>query len=167
MLMSSLPTLYRKFADSLLTVYQQFTNSLIIIGIIFLVYPFTPGSIYSTDAITTWFVARQVWTYWVLQQATLLFNSTATATRTAKKQYWIGWIIKTKNLHVHHAFLYISLPLLYDSDVNIPANLTSLIYGGRAWTQDSDFLFLFVNLDTVLWNLTPGNIRHHLANWTR
>ena len=112
-------------------------------------------------------VARQVWTYWVVKQATLLFNSTATATRKAKKQYWIGWIIKTKNLHVHHAFLYISLPVLYDSDVNISENMTSLIYGGRAWTQDNDFLFLFVNLDMVLWNLTPGKNRRHLANWTR
>ena len=148
MLTSSLPTLYRKFADSLPTVYQQFNNN----RNNFPRLPRLPPAVFiALMLFTTWFVARQVWTYLVVKQAILLFNSTATALRTAKKQYWIGWIIKTKNLHVHHAFLYISLPLLYDSDVNIPANLTSLIYGGRAWTQDSDFLFLFVNLDTVLW----------------
>ena len=39
----------------------------------------------------------------------------------------IGWIAKTPNLHVHQAFLYISLPLLHDYDVKIP-NFTS--YGG-------------------------------------
>ena len=29
----------------------------------------------------------------------------------------IGLLSKTTSLHVHHAFLYISLPLLYDYDV--------------------------------------------------
>ena len=50
MLMSSLPTLYRKFADTLLTVYQQFNNN----RNNFPRLPrLPPGSIYSTDAITT------------------------------------------------------------------------------------------------------------------
>ena len=32
----------------------------------------------------------------------------------------IGLISKTTTLHVHHAFLYISLPLLHDYDVKMP-----------------------------------------------
>ena len=35
----------------------------------------------------------------------------------------IGLISKTTILHVHHSFLYISLPSLYDYDVKMP-NLT-------------------------------------------
>ena len=40
----------------------------------------------------------------------------------------IGLLSKTTALHVHHAFLYISLPLLHDYDVKMP-NFT--FYGGR------------------------------------
>ena len=40
----------------------------------------------------------------------------------------IGLLSKTTSLHVHHAFLDISLPLLHDYDVKIP-NFT--FYGGR------------------------------------
>ena len=40
----------------------------------------------------------------------------------------IGLISKTTSLHTHHAFLYISLPLLSDNDVKMP-NFT--FYGGR------------------------------------
>ena len=32
----------------------------------------------------------------------------------------IGLLSKTTSLHVHHAFLYISLPLLHDYDVKMP-----------------------------------------------
>ena len=32
----------------------------------------------------------------------------------------IGLISKTKILHVHHAFLYISLPSMHDYDVKMP-----------------------------------------------
>ena len=35
----------------------------------------------------------------------------------------IGLLSKTTSLHVHHAFLYISLPLLHDYDVKM-ANIT-------------------------------------------
>ena len=42
-------------------------------------------------------------------------TTTATATRTAKKLQ--VFISKTTTLHVHHAFLYISLPLLHDYNV--------------------------------------------------
>ena len=40
----------------------------------------------------------------------------------------IGLISKTTTLHVHHAFLYISLPSLHDYEVKMP-NFT--FYGGR------------------------------------
>ena len=40
----------------------------------------------------------------------------------------IGLLSKTTSWHVHHAFLYISLPLLHDHDVKMP-NFT--FYGGR------------------------------------
>jgi len=40
----------------------------------------------------------------------------------------IGLLSKTTSLLVHHAFLYISLPLLHDYDVKMP-NFT--FYGGR------------------------------------
>ena len=40
----------------------------------------------------------------------------------------IGLLNETSTLHVHHAFLYISLPLLHDYDVKMP-NFT--FYGGR------------------------------------
>ena len=44
--------------------------------------------------------------------------ATATATRTAVNQeVSIG---KITTLHVHHAFLYISLPSLHDYDVKMP-----------------------------------------------
>ena len=32
----------------------------------------------------------------------------------------IGFISKTTTLHLHHAFLYISLPTLYEYDVKMP-----------------------------------------------
>ena len=40
----------------------------------------------------------------------------------------IGLLRKTRSSHVHHAFLYISLPLLHDYDVKMP-NFT--FYGVR------------------------------------
>ena len=40
----------------------------------------------------------------------------------------IGLFSKTTSLHVHHAFLYISLPLLHDYDVKMPS---FTFYGGR------------------------------------
>ena len=43
----------------------------------------------------------------------------------------IGLISKTTSLHVYHAFLCISLPLLHDYDVKMP-NFT--FYGGRKQT---------------------------------
>ena len=40
----------------------------------------------------------------------------------------IGLLRKTITLHVHHAFLYISLPSLHDYDVKMP---NCKFYGGR------------------------------------
>ena len=40
----------------------------------------------------------------------------------------IGLLSKTTSWHVHHAFLYISLPLLRDYDVKMP---DFTFYGGR------------------------------------
>ena len=59
---------------------------------------------------------------------------------------------KTTTLHVHHAFLYISLPSLHNYDVKLTG------------TYDNDFLFLFVNLAAVLYNSTPEENRKHLTN---
>ena len=55
-------------------------------------------------------------------------------------------------MHVHHAFLYISLPSLHDYDVKMPATFC----GGRE--QDKDPFFLFLNFDTVFKNSTPEKI---------
>ena len=54
----------------------------------------------------------------------------------------IGLLSKTTSLHVHHAFLYISLPLLHDYDVKMPS---FTFYGGRK-TSDDKLFFLFLNL---------------------
>ena len=40
----------------------------------------------------------------------------------------IGLLSKTTSSHVHHAFLYISLPLLHDYDVKMPS---FTVYEGR------------------------------------
>ena len=40
----------------------------------------------------------------------------------------IGLLRKTTTLHVHHAFLYISLPSLHDYDVKMP---NCIFHGGR------------------------------------
>ena len=58
-----------------------------------------------------------------------------------------------QQLHVHHAFLYISLPSLHDYDETLP-NFT--FCGEREHTTTTLF-FLFLNVDTctVLCNSTP------------
>ena len=57
----------------------------------------------------------------------------------------MGLLSKTATLHLHHAFLYISLPSLYDYDVKMP-NFT--LYGGRKQAT-SNFSFSFLNLGAV------------------
>ena len=81
-----------------------------------------------------------------------LRTTTATATRAAKKhQVKIG---KTTTLYEHRAFLYISLPSLHDYDIKLP-NFT---FSRRTGSHDNVFLFLFVNLDTLLKNSTLEKI---------
>ena len=48
-------------------------------------------------------------------------------------------------MHVHHAFLYISLPSLHDYDVKIP---DVKFCGGREH-KTTTFSFFFLNFDTV------------------
>ena len=45
-----------------------------------------------------------------------------------ERQTAIGLLSKTTSLHVHHAFLYISLPFLHDYDAKMPK---FTFYGGR------------------------------------
>ena len=63
----------------------------------------------------------------------------------------IGLITKTTILHVHHAFLYISLPSLHDYDVKMP-NFT--MYRGSTQATTKFPLSLSLNLDIVLGNST-------------
>ena len=51
----------------------------------------------------------------------------------------IGLLSKTISLHVHHAFLYISLPLLHDYEVKMPS---FTFYGGRKQAT-TNFSFSF------------------------
>ena len=79
----------------------------------------------------------------------------------------IGLLSKTTTLHVHHAFLYVSLPSLHDYHVKMPS---FTFYGGRkqARAKFSGIFFLFLNLDKLLdkalcefsWNSTPGEFAY-------
>ena len=51
----------------------------------------------------------------------------------------VGLLSKTTSLHVHHAFLYISLPLLHDYDVKMPS---FTFHGGRKQAT-TNFSFSF------------------------
>ena len=51
----------------------------------------------------------------------------------------IGWLRKTTTLHVHHAFLHISLPSLHDYDVKMP---NCKFYGGRKQATTNLFFSL-------------------------
>ena len=61
--------------------------------------------------------------------------------RLSKYRIWKATGLTT-NCHVHHAFLYIYLLSLHDYNVKVP-------YFMRSKTQDNNFLFLFLNFDTV------------------
>ena len=58
-----------------------------------------------------------------------------TTTSDVKKA--IGLLRKTISLHVHHAFLYISLPSLHDYDVKMPncnsLNLSAVLKKSTPW----------------------------------
>ena len=70
---------------------------------------------------------------------------------------------------VHHATLFISLPLLHPCDMKL-ANFSCLLYGVGAWTQHNSCLFLFLNLNTVLLDSTWENFANICQikwNWIR
>ena len=75
----------------------------------------------------------------------------------------IGLLCKTTTLHVHHAFLYISLPSLHDYDVKMP---NCKFCGGRKQATMNLF-FLSQNLSAVLNKSTPGKFAYscHCGNW--
>ena len=68
----------------------------------------------------------------------------------------IGLISKTTISHVHHAFLYISLPSLHDYDVKMP-NFTMYRGSTQATKKISS---LFLNLNMVLRNSTLGGLAY-------
>ena len=45
-----------------------------------------------------------------------------------KKAIGLDMTSKTTTLHVHHSFLYISLPSLHDYDVKLPNRPNSMLY---------------------------------------
>ena len=74
----------------------------------------------------------------------------------------IGLLRKTTSLHVHHAFLYISLPSLHDYDVKMP---NCKFYGGRKRTTTNLFFSLCSPEE-----INSREIRLHLpfsANWNK
>ena len=60
---------------------------------------------------------RQLGMFFILSLGSLS-NDDGDGNENGKKA--IGLISKTTTLHVHHAFLYISLPSLHDYDVKMP-----------------------------------------------
>ena len=73
------------------------------------------------------------------QQKGAQATTTAMATRTAKKQYF--YISKTRTLQVHHAFLHIFQPSLYDCNMKL-LNFMHLLYGvGEHNTKSFSFFF--------------------------
>ena len=80
-------------------------------------------------------------------------NDEGDGSEDVKKE--IGFLRKTTTLHVHHTFLYISLPSLHDYDVKMP---NSKFYGGRK--QATTNLFFSLNLSAVLKKSTPGKFAY-------
>ena len=62
-------------------------------------------------------------------------------------------ISKTTTLHVHHDFLYISLPFLHYYDVKMP---NFLFYAWGTQTRNDEILPRFLNLNMVSWNSNSG-----------
>ena len=66
----------------------------------------------------------------------------------------MGLISKTTTLHVHHAFLYISLPSLHGYDVKLP----NFVFCGERKQATTKFNFDLLNLNMVPWNSTSGGL---------
>ena len=62
---------------------------------------------------------------------------------------------KTTSLHVYHAFCTFLRPFLHDYDVKMPTNA---FYG--VLTGNDEILFLFLHLDMVPRNSTPGRFAY-------
>ena len=77
--------------------------------------------------------------WWMLQNQTIggFGNDDGDGNQDVKKA--IGLLRKTIALHVHHAFLYISLPSLHDYDVKMP---NFKVYGGRKQATTNLFFSL-------------------------
>ena len=79
--------------------------------------------------------------------------------RQRERQTAVGLLSNTTSLHVHHAFLYISLPFLHDYDAKMPK---FSFYGGRKEATTKLF-FLFLNWRADPKKSTPAKfayIRH-------
>ena len=85
-----------------------------------------------------------------------------TSTRTAKKKQKLQ-IGKTATLHVHHAFLYISLPSLHDYDVEVPK---FTFCGGREH-KTTTFLVILSRTSIKLLEFNSRKNCEHLTNWTK
>ena len=84
------------------------------------------------------FSARSNLDYTVNEETTGSFsNDAGDGNENVKKA--TGLLSKTTTLHVHHAFLYISLPSLYDYDVKMP---NCKFYGGRKQATTNLFFSL-------------------------
>ena len=55
-------------------------------------------------------------------------------------------MIKTTALHLHHAFLFISLT----STARIRREISQFAVLWKTWTYDDEFSFLFLNLNKIL-----------------
>ena len=67
-----------------------------------------------------------------------------TTIESEQQKKGLDW--QKSSLHAHHAFLYISLPLLHDRDMKLP-NSTRPLY--RVGEHNKKFVFIFLNLGTV------------------
>ena len=66
-------------------------------------------------------------------------------------------ISKTTTLHVHHDFLYISLPFLQYYDVKMP---NFVFYAWGTQTRNDEILPRFLNLNMVSWNSNSGGFAY-------
>ena len=72
----------------------------------------------------------------------------------------IGLLSKTTSLHVHHAFLYIFLPLLHDYDVKM---LSFTFYRGRKTSDDKLFSDKVTSANLSFFQAWCLHVYSHLA----
>ena len=89
-----------------------------------------------------------------------LSNDDGDVNENGKKKHY-GQISKATTLHVHHAFLYISLPLLHDYDVRV-SNFT--FCRGREHKTTTSISFPELSYNPLEFN--SRKICQHLTNWT-